>query len=130
MQLYRNKQELMMKTLKLQIKKSILTIMGILAMGITAFCRPVLPDSNRFFYDFPFSSNLGIRFKNNGKIKSDIYTGLRWKSSQASSRESFRSIVIDGDCTIELCSLGINEKNAGDYRYRVVKNFNEALSPW
>ncbi len=130
MQFYSNKQELIMKTLKLQIKKSILTIMGILAMGITTFCRPSLPDSNRFFYDFPFSSNLGIRFKNNGKIKSDIYTGLRWKSSQASSRESFRSIVIDGECSVELCSLDINEKNAAEYRYRVIKNFNEPMAPW
>src|ERR1700744_1399903 len=130
MQFYRNKQELMMKTLKLQIKKIILTITGILAMGITAFGRPTLPDTNRFFYDFPFSSNLGIRFKNNGKIKSDIYTGLRWKGSRASSKESFRSIIIDGECSVELCYLDINEKNADEYRYRVIKNFNEPMAPW
>ncbi len=130
MQFYSNKQELIMKTLKLQTRKIILTITGILAMGITAFGRPTLPDTNRFFYDFPFSSNLGIRFKNNGKIKSEIYTGLRWKGNRASSKESFRSIIIDGECSVELCSLDINEKNAAEYRYRVIKNFNEVLAPW
>ncbi|MDB5147150.1 MAG: hypothetical protein JWQ57_1170 [Mucilaginibacter sp.] len=119
-----------MKTLKLQIKKSILTIIGFLAMGITAFGRPALPDSNRFFYNLPFSSNLGIRFKNNGKIKSNVYEGLRWTSNQSHSGNSFRSIIIDGECSVELCSLDINEKNAGEYRYRVVKNFNEPLAPW
>jgi two-component system LytT family sensor kinase len=119
-----------MKILKLQIKKSILTIIGFLAMGITAFCRPALPDSNRFLYDFPFSSNLGIRFKNNGKIKSNVYEGLRWGSNQPARSNSFRSIIIDGECSVELCSLDINEKNAGEYRYRVVKNFNEPLAPW
>ncbi len=145
-----------MKTLKLQIKKRTLTIAGLLAMGLTAFCAPAFiksdmkaavfagihadagraisgktPDTNRFFYDLPFSSNLGIRFKNNGKIKSDVYEGLRWNSYQATtSNSSFRSIIIDGDCAVELCSLDINEKNAGDYRYRVVKNFNEGLAQW
>ena len=62
MQFYINKQELIMKTLKLQIKKCILTIIAFLAIGMTSFCNPALTDSNRFFYDFPFSSNLGIRF--------------------------------------------------------------------
>lgn len=144
-----------MKTLKLLIKKITLTIAGLLAIGTNAFGRPFnykdvmkgkafagvhadlvplkngkMPDTNRFFYDLPFSGNLGIRFKNNGKIKSEIYEGFRWNSDQAAMGSSFRSIIINGDCAVELCSLDINEKNAGDYRYRVVKNYKEALAPW
>jgi two-component system LytT family sensor kinase len=130
MQFYNNKQESIMNTLKLQIKKGVLTIIGFFAIGITAFCRPALPDSNRFLYDLPFSSNLGIRFKNNGKIKSNVYEGLRWTSNQPGRSNSFRSIIIDGECSAELCSLDINEKNASEYLYRVVKNFNEPLAPW
>ncbi len=88
------------------------------------------PDTNRFFYDLPFSSNLGIRFKNKGKIKSDIYEGLRWNSDPPVWNNSVRSIIIDGDCDVEFCCLDINEKNAGNFRYRIVKNYNEVQALW
>jgi len=142
-----------MKTLKLQIKKRILATAGLLAIGIIAFCRPTFNrhdmkakafasihadaggpighevlNTDSFYYDFPFSINLGIRFKNKGQSK--IYGGLRWSSDQPGRSNSFRNFIIDGDCAVELCASDINEKNAGDYRYRVVKNFNEGLAQW
>ncbi len=46
------------------------------------------------------------------------------------NNSSFRSIIIDGNCDVEFCCLDINEKNAGDFRYRVVKNNNEGLASW
>ena len=86
--------------------------------------------NGHYYYGLPFERNLGVRFIDNGKTKSEIYEGLRWNSTQPTLNHSVRSIIIDGDCAIELSCLDINEKNAGDYRYRIVKNHNEGLAQW
>jgi hypothetical protein len=130
-----------MNIIKLRVMKKVFALIGLLTIGLTAICLPTIKDHSKttarstvdtghFYYDFPFSSNLGVRFKNSHNGKNDVYQGLRWSSSQPAMSKSFRSIIIDGDCAIELCSLDINDKNAGDYRYRVAKNFNEPLAPW
>jgi len=143
--------EIKYEIMNLQIKKKLLALVVSLAMAITGFCQttlikqsiknkshtkadtPVLHNDQSlfgglFYFGLPFERNLGIRFINNGKAKSEIYEGLRW--NQASLSNSIRSIIIDGDCDVEFCCLDINEKNAGDYRYCVVKNNNEGLALW
>jgi two-component system LytT family sensor kinase len=151
MQFYISKQELNLKIMNLHIKKVLLAPVALLATALIGFCQttvtqqpiknkshtkadtPVLNNNEPlfggvFYYGLPFERNLGIRFINNGKTKSEVYQGLRWNQSSLSN--SVRSIIIDGDCDVEFSCLDINEKNAGDYRYRVVKNSNEGLASW
>jgi len=132
-------------------KKKSLALVVLLAIGIGGFCQTAInkqPVKNKphtkadtslvhhndllfngvFYYGLPFERNLGIRFIDSGKTKSEIYEGLRW--SQPFLSNSARSIIINGDCAVEFSCLDINEKNAADYRYRVVKNNNEGLSSW
>jgi two-component system LytT family sensor kinase len=77
-----------------------------------------------YYYEFPYAGNLGIRF-DNGTVKSEVYEGLSW-----GDRNFNKSIIIDGDCSIELSALDVTEKNAADYRYRVVQNDNKELITW
>jgi len=139
--------------MNLQIKKRLLALIALLSIAITGFCQtavtrqpvknksitkvnlPALPNkeplfSGLFYYGLPFERNLGVRFINNGKTKNEIYEELRWDSNQPTLSNSVRSIIIDGDCDVEFCCLDINEKNADDYRYRVMKNHNEGLASW
>ncbi|WP_211710202.1 sensor histidine kinase [Mucilaginibacter xinganensis] len=80
---------------------------------------------DHYYYDFPYARNLGIRFNNDGKTKSEVYEGRDWGDDKF-----YKSIIIDGDCSIELAALDITEKNAADYRYRVVQNDNQELTTW
>lgn len=79
---------------------------------------------DHYYYEFPYAGNLGIRF-DNGTVKSEVYEGLSW-----GDRNFNKSIIIDGDCSIELSALDVTEKNAADYRYRVVQNDNKELITW
>ncbi|SHM68809.1 Histidine kinase [Mucilaginibacter sp. OK098] len=78
-----------------------------------------------YYYEFPYAGNLGIKFNNNGNIKSDVYEGLNWGGSKF-----LKSIIIDGDCAVELSALDVTEKNAAYYLYRVIQNDNQELAPW
>jgi two-component system LytT family sensor kinase len=78
-----------------------------------------------FYYDFPYARNLGIRFNIDKKNKSEVYEGLDWGEGKF-----YKSIIIDGDCAVELTALDVTEQNAADYRYRVVQNNNMVLVPW
>ncbi|WP_428328220.1 sensor histidine kinase [Mucilaginibacter sp.] len=80
---------------------------------------------DHYYFDFPFARNLGVRFKSTDSTKSKIYEGLDWGSGNF-----FKSIIIDGNCAIEMAALDINEHNAGDYRYRVIQNDNRELVSW
>jgi two-component system LytT family sensor kinase len=137
--------------MNLHVKRRLIALIVLLSIIITGFCQTTVTRqlikskshtkadtavlhkneplfNGLFFFGLPFERNLGIRFINNGKTKSEIYEGLRW--NQASLSNSVRSIIIDGDCDVEFCCLDINEKNAGDYRYRIVKDNNEGLASW
>lgn len=81
-------------------------------------------NNEHFYYDFPFARNIGVRF-DNGKVKSEIYEGKDWGDGNF-----FKSIIIDGDCDVEFTALDVTEKNAADYRYRVVQNGNLELVTW
>jgi two-component system LytT family sensor kinase len=78
-----------------------------------------------YYYAFPDAGNLGIRFNNDGKTKSEIYEGRDWGDDKF-----YKSIIIDGDCSVEFAALDVTEKNAADYRYRVVQNDNQELVTW
>jgi len=80
---------------------------------------------DHYYYEFPYAGNLGIRFNSLGKVKSEVYEGLNWGGSKF-----LKSIIIDGDCAVELSALDVTEKNATDYRYRVVQNDNQELVSW
>jgi two-component system LytT family sensor kinase len=138
MQFYSNKQELNMKITKLQFNKMLFSLVVLLLISITGFCQTTAsrqtlnnqpPFDGRFYYGMPFPGNLGVRFVDNGKTKSEIYEGLQWDNDKQSGN-GFRSIIIDGDCAVEFSCLNINKENAGDYRYRVVKNNKEVLAQW
>ena len=127
-----------MNIINLQLKKSFLVLAVLLAIATTGFCQttsPVQalnnqpPFNGRFYYGMPFPGNLGIRFIDNGKTKSEIYECLQWDNDKQSDN-GFRSIAIDGDCSVEFSCLNINKENAGDYRYRIVKNNKEVLAQW
>ena len=81
--------------------------------------------NEHYYYDFPFARNIGIRFDNNGKTKSEIFEGKDWGDGYF-----FKSVIIDGDCDVEFTALDVTEKNAADYRYRVVQNGNRELVTW
>jgi len=81
-------------------------------------------NNEHFYYDFPFARNIGVRF-DNGKVKSEIYEGKDWGDGYF-----FKSVIINGDCAVEFAALDVTEKNATDYRYRVVQNGNEELVTW
>ena len=52
--------------------------------------------NEHFYYDFPFARNIGIRFDNGRKAKSEIYEGKDWGDGFF-----FKSVIIDGDCDVE-----------------------------
>lgn len=79
---------------------------------------------DHFYYQFPYASNLGTRFDNKA-TKSEVYEGLGWGISNL-----YKSIIIDGDCDIELAAQEINENNATNYRYRIIQNGSRELIPW
>ncbi|MES2113341.1 MAG: histidine kinase [Bacteroidota bacterium] len=81
--------------------------------------------NEHYYYDFPFSRNIGIRFDNSGKTKSEIYEGKDWGDGYF-----FKSVIIDGNCDVEFTALDVTEKNAADYRYRVVQNGTQELVTW
>lgn len=78
-----------------------------------------------FYCTFPFGGNIGIRFDNSGKTKSEVYEGKDWGDGYF-----FKSVIIDGDCAVEFTALDVTEQNAADYRYRVVQNGNRELVTW
>jgi len=82
-------------------------------------------NNEHYYYDFPFARNIGVRFDNIGKVKSEIYEGKDWGDGYF-----FKSVIIDGNCAVEFAALDVTEKNAADYRYRVVQNGNQELVTW
>jgi len=80
---------------------------------------------DHYYYDSPFFRNLGVRFTKTDNTKSEIYEGLNWGPD-----DSFKSILIDGNCGVEFSALDVNEKNAADYRYHVVQNNEIEIVTW
>lgn len=75
-------------------------------------------------YEFPYH-NIGVRFVMSSDSASYTYKGLQWGNNNM-----FRSIIIDGNCSVEICSLFVDEKNANDFMYHVVQNDEKELVPW
>ncbi|MDB5090643.1 MAG: hypothetical protein JWR09_4637 [Mucilaginibacter sp.] len=74
---------------------------------------------------FYCNRNLGIKFDNKA-VKSEVYEGADWGGALFDNT----SIIIDGDCAVEFAAPDITEKNAVDYRYRVVQNDSKELVTW
>ena len=69
--------------------------------------------------------NIGIRFKSISTVTNEIYQGLTWGQFGI-----FKSFLIEGDCSIEVSAVEITEKNADEYRYRVMQDGANVLVPW
>jgi len=69
--------------------------------------------------------NIGVRFIGGGPVKSQIYEGLPWGDDK-----DFKSILIDGDCSVEITAIEVNEKNVDDFRYHVIQNNTIELVGW
>ncbi|MES2278572.1 MAG: histidine kinase [Bacteroidota bacterium] len=81
--------------------------------------------NDHYYFEFPFSRNIGVRFNEGVRGKSQVYEGLPWGYDYR-----FKSMIIDGDCPVEFSALFITEKNAKDFLYRVVQNDNKEIVPW
>lgn len=91
---------------------------------VHAIKQAQLLTKDHYYYDFPFVRSLGIRFTS-GNLKSEIYEGLNWGNNK-----SFKSILIQGDCGIDVAALNITEENAKYYKYHVVQNYTTQLVDW
>lgn len=80
---------------------------------------------DHFYYDLPYAGNIGVKFINDGKNKSEVYEGLGWGQDKA-----FKSALINGDCSVEFAAIDVNEKNAADYLYHVVQNDSKEIISW
>lgn len=81
--------------------------------------------NDHYFYEYPFSRNLGVRFNGGQKSSSQVYEGLKWGPDYR-----YKAMIIDGTCPVEFSALFITEKNAGNFLYHVVQNDNKEIVPW
>jgi two-component system LytT family sensor kinase len=79
---------------------------------------------DHFYFSYPFK-NIGVRFTGGSGKKSEIYEGNNWGNDKR-----FKSIIIDGNCSVEFSALDITAANAGDFRYHVVQNDKRELVSW
>lgn len=80
---------------------------------------------DHYYFADQATADIGVRFINNPKSKSEIYEGFN-----VPDRNPLSSILIDGDCAVEFAALDITDKNAGDYRYHVIQNDNKEIVAW
>ena len=80
---------------------------------------------DHYYIQEPVIGNIGVRFVDTGKEKSEVYQGNGWFNAKP-----LNTVLIDGHCAVEFAALDINEKNAADYRYHVVLNDDKELVPW
>jgi two-component system, LytTR family, sensor kinase len=67
--------------------------------------------------------SIGIKFKSISTTANAVYAGA-WRN------DAYRSILIEGDCSIEVAALEITEKNADEYKFRVLQDDQKVLVPW
>lgn len=79
---------------------------------------------DHYYYNFSPLRHLGIRFKKTSSMVSEIYQGLDWGVNN-----EFKSILIEGDCDIEVAALDITPKNINEYTYRIIKNGYKEIMP-
>ena len=79
---------------------------------------------DHYLYDFNPLKHIGIRFKKTPNTASVIYQGLNWGPDN-----QLNSILIEGDCDIEVAALDITPKNVNEYRYRIIKNNSKEILP-
>jgi two-component system, LytTR family, sensor kinase len=78
---------------------------------------------DHYYFNSPLR-HLGIRFKKTSSMVSEIYEGLNWGLNK-----EFSSILIEGDCDIEVAALDITPKNVNEFTYRIIKNGYKEIMP-
>lgn len=80
--------------------------------------------TDHYYYEYPLSGNLGVRFVKTDNTKSEIYEGER------SRNNIYKTMLINGNCGVEFSALDVTKKNAAAFRYHVVQNDDRELVTW
>lgn len=92
--------------------------------GMHRFTKSKILTKDHYFFGYPLR-NIGVRFTGGSGKKSRIYEGNSWGNERW-----YKTIIINGNCSVEFSAIDITPGNAADFRYHIVQNDNKELVTW